>query len=378
MKRLLLSLTLGLVTAISTSAQDSKSAQSSSEKISDAAIRTELEPFLEKLVAEDKFSGVVLVAKDFRPIFGKAYGMANIGSQVRNRTDTRFNVGSMSKMFTAVAIAQLVERGKLSFSDSVGKHLPDYTNKAVASKVTIHQLLTHTSGMGDYQNENFYAQLDQMKTVSNLLPLFVNDPLTFEPGTKWEYSNSAYVVLGLIIEKISGQSYFDYVKQNVFKPAGMNSTDFYARDENVPNRARGYMKVNDQGDPDPSAPRRENTSARPAKGSPAGGAYSTVTDMLEFHRALVNDKLLSQKYTDIVTTAKAKVPPGWPMSEYGYGFTISVINGKRIVGHGGAGPGVAGKFDMYPELGYTVIILSNYELPAIMPVIMKTRGLLLQ
>ncbi len=345
---------------------------------SDAQVANDLGSYLKKLAAEDRFSGTVLVAKNGKPIFQRAYGLADKNRQIRNRVDTRFNLGSMNKMFTAVAIAQLAERGSLSFSDTVEKHLPDYPNKSVAEKVTIHHLLTHKSGMGDYLNEKFYARLDQMRTVSDLLPLFVNDPLAFEPGESWDYSNAAFAVLGLIIEKVSGQSYFSYVKQHVFKRAGMTRTDYYEREQNIPDRAIGYMRVNAKGEPDPEAPRRENTSTRPAKGSPAGGAYSTVNDMLKFHIALRRNKLLSQKYTQLVTTSKVKVPPGWPMHEYGYGFTISVVNGKRIVGHGGTSLGVAGKFEMYPELGYTVVVLSNYELPAIMPVVAKTRELILK
>jgi len=377
MKRMLVSLALSIVIPVSIWAQKVQPDQSLNSKPAEAEIGKELGAHLDKLAAEDKFSGVVLVAKDGKPIFVRAYGTADKRGNFGNRVETKFNLGSMTKMFTAVAIAQLAERGKLSFSDPIGKHLPDYLNKAVAGKVTIHHLLTHTSGMGDYHNEKFYARLDQMRTVSDLVPLFVNEPLTFEPGEKWDYSNAAFTVLGLIIEKVSGQSYFDYVKQHVFKRAGMADTDFYERDKRVPNRAVGYMRVNAKGEPDPEAPRRANTSARPAKGSPAGGAYSTVNDMLKFRLALGNNKLLNRESTDMVTTGKVKVPPGWPMSEYAYGFTISVVNGRRVVGHGGTGPGVAGRLDMYPELGYTVVILSNYELPAIMPVITKTRGLIL-
>jgi CubicO group peptidase (beta-lactamase class C family) len=353
-------------------------ARASLQRPSDAQIASELGMYLEKLVAEDRFSGTVLLARNGKPFFQRAYGMANKNRQIRNGADTGFNLGSMNKMFTAVAIAQLAERGKLSFSDTVEKHLRDYPNKPIAGKVTIHHLLTHTSGMGDYLNEKFYARLDQMKTVSDLMPLFANDPLSSEPGESWDYSNAAFAVLGLIIEKASGQNYFDYVKQHVFKRAGMTNTDFYERDQDVPNRAMGYMRVNAKGEPDPEAPRRENISTRPARGSPAGGAYSTVNDMLKFQIALRHNKLLSQKYSEIVTTGKVKVPPGWPMHEYGYGFTISVINGRRIVGHGGTSLGVAGKFEMYPELGYTVVVLSNYELPAIMPVVAKTRELILK
>lgn len=380
MKRtLFVKLSVFVMTVLATtSGGNFRIASASLQRMSSAEIANELGTYLARLAVEDKFSGAVLVAKDGKSILQRAYGMANKGGNIPNRVDTKFNLGSMNKMFTAVAIAQLVERGNLSFSDKVGKHLPDYPNKAVAEKVTIHHLLTHTSGLGDYLNERFYAQLDRWRTVDSLLPLFVNDPLTFAPGEGWEYSNAGFVVLGLIVEKVSGQSYFDYVRKNIFNRAGMTSTDFYERDKSVPNRAVGYMRVNAKGESDPEAPRRENTATRPAKGSPAGGAYSTVNDLLKFHLALKNYKLLSREYTEVVITGKVKVPAGWPMNEYAYGFTISTPDGKRIVGHGGAGAGVAGKFEMYPELGYSVVILTNYELPAMMPVIMKTRELILK
>ncbi|MDQ3258061.1 MAG: SgcJ/EcaC family oxidoreductase, partial [Acidobacteriota bacterium] len=283
-----------------------------------------------------------------------------------------FNIGSLNKMFTAVAIAQLAERGKLSFTDTVGKFLPDYPNQAVAEKVTIHQLLTHTSGMGNYQNETYSANLNKMKTVADLLPLFANDPLAFEPGTKWQYSNAGYALLGLIIEKVSGQNYFDYVKEQILRPAGMVNTDSYERDKAVPNRAVGYTRMNDNGRADPSLPRRENM--RPAKGSPAGGGYSTVEDLLRFSLALRGHKLLSQKYTEIVMTGQVEV--GGPVGKYAYGFSDKVFNGRHIVGHNGGGPGIGANFDMFPELGYTAVILTNYDPPAIMPVMMKIRELI--
>jgi len=369
----ILCLTLAVYFLVSGSLSARGQTQQIRQSASGVEMADELGKFLQILAAEDKFSGAVLVAKDGKAIFQQAYGMANKSDEVPNRVDSKFNLGSMNKMFTAVAIAQLAQRGKLSFSDTVGKHLPDYPNKAIAEKVTIHHLLTHTSGLGDYQNDKFYAQLDRWRTVDNLLPLFVNDPLQFEPGQGWEYSNAGFAVLGLIVEKASGQNYFDYVKKNIFKPAGMANTDFYERDKKVANRAVGYMRVNAKGEPDPEASRRENTLTRPAKGSPAGGAYSTVNDLLKFHLALGNNKLLTRKFTDIATTGKIKVPAGQPMNEYAYGFTISSPNGKRIVGHGGAGLGVAGKFEMYPELGYTVVILTNYDLSDMIRVVMKTR-----
>lgn len=378
MKKGLVSILFFVVTSSLICAQTIQSQTRGVKNIAEAEMSTALQNYIDQLAAEDLFSGAVLVARGDTPILLKAYGLADKKLNISNKVDTKFNIASMTKMFTAVAVAQLVEAGRLSFNDSIGRHLPDYPNKEVADRVTIHHLLTHSSGLGDYQNEKFYARLDKMRKIADLVPLFVTDPLKFQPGDGWDYSNAGFAVLGMIIEKVSGQSYFDYVKEHIFKPAGMMNTDFYERDKNIFNRALGYMKANAKGEPDPEGFRQENTSTRPAKGSSAGGAYSTVNDLFKFRAALFGHKLLSEKYKDILTRAKVKVPPGWPMNEYGYGFQINVIDGQRIVGHGGAAPGVSGKFDTYPELGYTVVILSNYDLPAIMPVVKRTRELILQ
>jgi CubicO group peptidase (beta-lactamase class C family)/predicted aspartyl protease len=339
-----------------------------------STLARELDGFLQEASKRDAFSGAVLVAKNGQPIFTKAYGLANKAANSPNRADTKFDLGSMNKMFTAVAIAQLAERGKLSFTDTVGKHLPDYPNKAVAEKVTIHQLLTHTSGMGNYQNEAFTANLTKIKTVAELLPFFVNDSLAFEPGAKMQYSNAGFALLGLVIEKVSGQNYFEYVKDHIFKPAGMMSTDSYERDKNTPNLALGYMRMNDRGMPDPSVPLRENTSIRPTKGSSAGGGYSTVEDMLKFSLALYGHKLLTPKYTETVTTGK--VEAAGPDRKYGYGFGDSMIDGMHIIGHNGGGPGIGANFDIFPEIGYTAVVLSNYSAPTMMPVVKKVRELI--
>jgi len=361
-------------TSAGTQPQSKPKAETLNRNADDSVLAKELNTYFEQATATDAFSGAVLVANNGQPIFAKAYDLANKTANTPNRTDTKFNLGSMNKMFTAVAIAQLAERGRLSFTDTVGKLLPDYPNKAVAEKVTIHQLLTHTSGMGNYQNETYSANLNKMKTVPDLLPLFANDPLAFEPGTKLQYSNAGYALLGLIIEKASGQSYFDYVKEHIFKPAGMVNTDSYEKDKDVPNLAVGYMRMNDKGMPDPSVPLRENTPVRPVKGSPAGGGYSTVEDMLKFSLALRGHKVLSQKYTDIVTTGK--VETGGPGRKYAYGFGDDVSNGRHIVGHNGGGPGIGANFDMFPEIGYTAVILSNYSAPTMMPVVRKVRELI--
>ncbi len=371
MKRNLIILIFGLIAAASIYAQNTKQ---EAGKETDNTMR-ELETYLDNLSAEDKFSGAVLVAKNGVPIFKKAYGLANKNMNAANNTETKFNVASMNKMFTAVAVAQLAERGKLSFDDTIGKHLPNYPNKSVADKVTIHQLLTHTSGMGNYQTEKFFEQLDKTKTLTELLSFFASEPLAFEPGAKFQYSNAGFAVLGLIIEKISGRSYFEYVRENIFKPAEMNNTDSYEKGTGVKNLAIGYTRMNlDGSKPAPDAPRRENTQNLPLKGTSAGGGYSTVDDLLKFAAALQNHKLLSKKFTEIVTTGKFDV--GGPAGKYAYGFGDKIFNGKRIVGHNGGSLGIGANFDMFPELGYTAIILANYDPPAMMPVIMKIRELI--
>jgi CubicO group peptidase (beta-lactamase class C family) len=284
---------------------------------------------------------------------------------VRNRTDTKFNLGSMNKMFTAVAIAQLAERGKLSFQDTIGRHLPGYPNREVAAQVTIHQLLTHTSGLGNYMTEAWAANLAHVKTPADLLPYFANAPLKFAPGTSWAYSNAGFVVLGLIIEKLSGRSYFDYVRAHIFKPAGMKDTDSYENAREVANRAVGYTRRAAGGQLRRDEPRRANTSWLPFRGTPAGGGYSTLDDMLKFDRALRSHKLLGAKFTELITTGKVDAPFG----KYAYGFGDHSINGKRYVGHNGGAPGVAAQFESYTDTGYTVIVLANYDPPAVMPLV---------
>lgn len=316
----------------------------------------------------------MLVARGGQPMFSKAYGMADKRTGAPNNLNTKFNLGSLNKMFTAVAIAQLAERGKLSFDDTVARLLPDYPNKALAEKITIHQLLTHTSGMGNYQNEKFLANLDKSRTIADLLPFFASDPVEFEPGSKWQYSNSGYALLGLIIEKVSRQNYFDYVREHIFKPAGMVNTDSYEKGKDVTNLAVGYMRMNAEGRPDPAATRRENTATRPARGSSAGGGYSTAEDLLKFSVALRGNKLLTQKYTELLLTGK--VEAGGPIGKYAYGFGDKMFAGKHIVGHNGGSAGIGANFDMFPELGYTAIVLTNYDPPGMFPVIMKIRALL--
>ncbi|UCG32997.1 MAG: beta-lactamase family protein, partial [Phycisphaerales bacterium] len=214
-------------------------------KLNEEALVAELGAFLDRLVAADRFSGAVLLAKDGKVLFKNAYGLASKRFDVPNRIDTKFNLGSMNKMFTAVAIGQLVERGKLSFDDSVSKYLStDWLPRDVAEKITVRHLLTHTSGLGSYFNETFDKSSRMLfRDLDDYKPLVEGDRPAFEPGSGWQYSNTGFLLLGVIIEKVTGMSYFDYVQQNICGPAGMINTACYEMDRPVPNLAIGYSKV---------------------------------------------------------------------------------------------------------------------------------------
>lgn len=330
----------------------------------------ELQRYLDGLADENKLSGVVVVAKDGVTIASKAAGLANQATGAAIRLDTKFNIGSMNKMFTSVAIAQLAQAGRLKFHDPISKYLPDYANKDVAEKVTIHHLLTHTSGMGMYTSHPaFRTERTTRTTVASHLPLIVNEPLAFEPGARFQYSNSGFMVLGAIIEKITGQDYYSYIQEHIYRPAGMLNTGFYEPGRTIDNLAIGYTRMGADGKPGEQL--SANTDRIEIRGGPAGGGYSTAEDLVKFHLALRDHKLLNREHTELITTGKVDV--GGPVGRYAYGFGDKVAEGKRIVGHNGGWPGVAAQFDMYPDTGHTAVVLMNADPPNMMPVVMRLR-----
>ncbi|HLK60471.1 MAG TPA: serine hydrolase domain-containing protein, partial [Chthonomonadaceae bacterium] len=277
-----------------------------------------------------------------------------------NHIETKFNLGSMNKMFTAVAIAQLAQQGKLGFDDPIGKYLTDLPNADMAHKVTIHHLLTHTSGVGDYFNERFdEASRARFREIKDYLPLFVDRPLEFEPGARFRYSNGGFMLLGAIVEKVSGQNYFDYVREHIYRPAGMTHTDAYSLDHDTPNLATGYTRM-DGDDLLGNAGPRNNIFLHVMRGGPAGGGYSTVEDLTRFSEALLGGKLLDKKYVDLLLTGKVEVGRE-PGVRYGYGFFTRNENGQRIVGHSGGFPGISSNLEIYLDSGYTVAVMSNYD-----------------
>src|SRR5262245_61945307 len=332
-------------------------------KLEDTEIARLVEAYVDKLAAADLFSGTVLLARDGKPFYTKAWGLASKAFNVPNRLDTKFNLGSMNKMFTAVAVAQHAQQGKLEFADLLVKHLPDYPNKEIAGKITIHQLLTHTSGLGDYFTDKFMeTSKDRLRTIQDFFPLFVEKPLTGEPGKAFRYSNAGFMVLGAVVERVSGENYFDYVRNHVYKPAGMINTDAYEMDRDTPNLAIGYTQGR-MGGPSASEGPKNNLFLHVVKGGPAGGGFSTVEDLLRFDIALRNGKLLDKKHADLVLTGKVN-PGRRGNAKYGYGFSDEKFRDTRIVGHGGGFPGINSQLDIYLDKGYTVAVMSNFDPPA--------------
>lgn len=338
----------------------------SSKKLSEKEIAREMDVFLKKLSAADIFSGAVLLAKDGVPVYKAAFGMANKDFEAANKIDTKFNLGSMNKMFTAVAVAQLVEKGKLSFEDSLSKFIPDFPDKESAEKIKIKHLLSHTAGLGGYFSPNWAkTSRAEIRTLDDMIKLAKPDEkLLFEPGTKWQYSNTGMLVLGKIIEIVSGQNYYDYIRENISKPAGMTNTDCYELDKVNKNLAVGY----DKNYTNEGITFGNNIFMHVMRGGPQGGGYSTVEDLLKFERALRSNKLVGAEYVKILTTAK----PELNSPNYGFGFQITAT--AKSFGHSGGFPGINSNLDIFPE-GWTAIVMSNYSRGG-QPVIQKMQTLI--
>src|SRR5215204_5909112 len=326
--------------------------------LSESELVTSLRKRIDELVAVDLFSGAVLVAKiskmDGKTVFAQAYGLSDREKKTPNTLKTRFRLGSMNKMFTSVATLQLVQNGKLDLKAPLGNYLTGYLNKDVASKVTIEQMLSHTGGTSDIFGPEFDKNRLELKTLQDYVKLYGNRGPEFEPGSQWKYSNYGFLLLGVIVEKVSGQSYYDYVRDHIFKPAGMIATASEPEDVLVTDRSVGYMR------PDVTS-WQPNTGTLPYRGTSAGGGYSTVEDLLKFATALQTNKLLKQQYTEMLTTGKVETPNG---GKYAYGFQEATVNGTRCFGHGGGAPGMNGELKICPGPGYVVAVLANLDPPA--------------
>ena len=343
----------------SVEAQDAEpKAPGQAPKASDSEAAAATEEFLRGLASSDEFSGAVLLARNNAAFFEKAYGLANREFRVPVNSDTKFNLGSINKVFTKTAIAQLAAAGKLSLTDTISKHLPRY-GAPYAGRVTVQQLLDFSSGMGDIFGARFEATpKERLRTLADYLPLFEGDPLKFEPGTRHEYSNAGYIVLGLIIEAVSGQDYYAYVREHIFRPAGMADTDSFLADEVVPNRAVSYTK--EGGD------WRSAVFEHPARGSSAGGGYSTARDLMRFAAALKAGRLVPPAYATWILSRDAAAPKAAPPT--------GPVSGS--LGIAGGSPGVNAALEIDADRGLTVVVLCNADPPCAERAARKIRALL--
>jgi D-alanyl-D-alanine carboxypeptidase len=319
------------------------------KRLTQPAAAAAWEAEINKAAAIGKFSGVWLWAKDGETISSGERGKADRERGIDNTLKTKFRIGSMNKMFTAVAILQLVERGKLSLDDTIGKILPDYPNTNVAAKVKVRRLLSHTGGTGDIFGPAFDAHRLELKTLQDYVQMYGGRDLRFEPGARWEYSNYGFLLLGVVIEKISGRPYYDYVADNIYKVAGMTDSGSEPESVEVANRSKGYMRNQFEV--------VSNEGTLPWRGTSAGGGYTTAEDLMKFAGALMANKLLRAE-----TLAEA-TRPQFTTGDYGFGFQIGRRDEARNYGHGGGAPGMNAILRVYPESGQTVIVLCNLDSP---------------
>lgn len=324
------------------------------EPLTPEQVAEKLGGFVDRAAARDTFSGTVLLAKDGKVLLTRAVGLANRDFDVPVTLDTKFNLGSMNKMMTAVACMQLVEQGKLSLDDPIGKYLgEDWLPKVDKSKVKIRHLLTHTSGLGSYFNEEWSRSSRALyRSVDDWKPLVADETLAFEPGTRWAYSNTGMLIAGAVIEKVAGTDYYDYVRKHITGPAGMKDTDCYEVDKVNRKLAVGYEK---ERAPDGSTIVWNNLLMHVVRGGPAGGGYSTVEDLFRFDQALRGEKLLKKASLDQLW----RTYPELGDEGYGLGFAVEKSAAGTIVGHSGGFTGINSVLSMWLDAGWTVAVMSN-------------------
>ena len=306
-----------------------------------------MEQIIQSYLANQAFMGTVLVARDGKTLLDKGYGFANLEWQVPNTPTTKFRLGSITKQFTAASILLLEERGKLKTEDPVKKYMPDAP--ATWDKVTIFHVLTHTSGIPSFTSFPDYPSREwEAMTPQQLVDWFRDKPLEFEPGTKWNYSNSGYVLLGYLIEKISGQSYAEFVQQNIFTPLGMKDSGYDSNSAIIERRAAGYSRGKDGA---------ENAGfVNMTIPLSAGALYSTTEDLLRWEQGLFGGKVLSPASLAKMTTPFKQ--------DYAFGLGVSTKNGHKMIAHDGGIQGFNTSLAYYPDDKLVVAVLANLNGPA--------------
>jgi CubicO group peptidase (beta-lactamase class C family) len=311
----------------------------------DAGVVASAQAFADQRAAAGHFSGVVLLARGDRTLLAKAYGDADRDARRANRVDTPFNVASLGKMFTGVAVARLVQRGVLDYDAPVGRYLPGFPNADIARKVTIHHLLTHTSGIPDLPDALF---ADPPASLGGYVAFFAGAKLEFEPGAQRSYSNAGFVLLGLLLEHATGHPFEDVLRAEAFAPSGMHGGFRFA---DTPGAAIGYTREAE------GEAWRANTDAIAPRSGPHGGQLVSAPDLVRFFSALREGRLLPRPAAETMLAPRLGAP-----TAYAFG-TIDFAT-DRLVGHSGGDAGASADAYTYWNSGYTIVVLSNLDPPA--------------
>jgi len=305
-----------------------------------------MDQIVQSYVADHHFMGTVLVARGSQVLFSKGYGSANLEWNVPNSPGTKFRLGSVTKQFTAASILLLEERGKLSVNDPVKKYLPDAPR--AWDKITIFNLLTHTSGIPNFTNFPDYAKIEPFATTpAELVARFRDKPLDFEPGEKWSYSNSGYVLLSYLIEKVTGDSYEKFVRENIFTPLGMKDSGYDSNSTVISHRAAGYVYRNNA---------LENAGfVHMSIPQGAGALYSTTEDLLKWEQGLFGGKVIQASSLERMITPYK--------NNYAFGLQVETAAGHKVIEHGGGIEGFNTELEYYPEDKLTVVVLRNVNAP---------------
>jgi CubicO group peptidase (beta-lactamase class C family) len=313
--------------------------------------RAELNRLMDRRLADetaaDRFAGTVMVERRGKIVYRAAHGLADRGAKLPVTMDTRFRIGSANKMFTAIAILQLAEKGKVALDAPLGTYLKDYPNADFARTVTLRQLLSHTGGAGDIFTPEYEAKRLETRTLADYVALFGSRAQDTSEEGRNAYANYGFVLLGRVIEAVSGEDYYRFVDRNIFRRAGMKNSASLPEDIAVPGRSRGYTRR--------QGALVDNSDTLPWRGSAAGGGYTTAGDLIRFGRALRSGRLLSKAMLAEATSPQR--PDGW----YGLGFSLGGQGPTRNWGHGGGAPGMNAAFRVYPEFDAVVVALANLD-----------------
>jgi CubicO group peptidase (beta-lactamase class C family) len=324
------------------------------EQVSDEEAMDLLRADLARRVSLGKFSGAVLVSHEDQVLFRQGFGFADRETDTPNTPETRFRIGAMGNMFTAVALMRLVQDGKLALSDTVGKLLPGLANEDVG-RLTLEQLLTNTGGTDDVEHLGSQMDLRKLRTHSDYVAEFGDSELLYRPGQRFKFSTLGYILLGAVIEHATGHSYYDYVRDVVYRPAGMTRTDALPEDEPVDGRAMPYRR-----EPGTEA-WVASPELMPYRGTAAGNGYSTVDDLARFVNALQSHRLLDARHTGMLLEPRVRV---WGHTNYCYGFVDERYgNTRHWISHGGGIEGQNGELLFSPETGHVIVVLANFDEP---------------